>query len=432
MEKQKLFDVYLKQIVNLLENKDYEKGLALCKEMKQRMYAEPPVDPILLGWQKYYTFICLVKQDKDDEALNEFLGEEPHPFVYDYIQTTFLTSVCAEIACSKGNVVLTNKFCRLAWTTSFHDNNQVMRVQKAQNACIYFERLKMPRLNFSFARFLTGLGKSQKIPVLYVQGLECLLSNYRQSRSLTIAAMLINSLPHVANFLEHKEEDLPAERLTEYIEEVSKIPQTMTISNKFDEAKTLLNENKIEDLAALIDDFPSLADENDPVGMTLLMIASQNGNKPAVEMLVRKDADLHRCEAISGHSALLIASKYGHYEIVKHLIDEGADPEIRDKFGFTPILMAITENRIDVLATLLGYGVLLERRDDNYDTPILAAIRCNNLDAVRMLISAGSDLTVKTKDDKSIFSLADELKNEDIIKTLSILKAPTNTKEKAN
>ena len=425
MDKQKLYDVYLKQIMNLITNKDYEKALALCNEMKQRMYAEEPVDPIMFGWQKYYKFICLIKQDKDDEAMNEFLGEETHPFVFDYIQTTFLTSVCAEIACNKGDAVLCNKLCRLAWTTSFHDKEQVMRIQKAQNACIYFERLKQPRLNFSFARFLTGVGKNSKIPVLYVQGLECLLSNYRQSKSLTISAILLNSLPDVTKNKEEKDEDLPKERLLEYIEEVTKLPQSLTISGKFSDAKDLLLQNKLDELAKMIDEYPTIVDENDEVGMTLLLIASQIGNRPAVEMLIEKGSDVHRCETISGHSAILEATKMGHYEIVKVLIDSGADPEVRDKFGFTPIIMAVVEKQFDCLATLLGYGVLLERRDDNFDTPLLAAIRCNNIEAVRLLISAGSDITVKTRDDKSIFQLADEMKNDEMIKTLSILKTPS-------
>lgn len=425
MEKQQLYDVYLKEIMNLITNKNYEKALALCAEMKQRMYAEKPVDPIMLGWQKYYTFICYIKLDRDDDALNEFLGEEPHPFVFDYIQTSFLTSVCAEIACSKGNAVLCNKLSRLAWTTSFHDKEHVMRIQKAQNACIYFEKLKQPRLNFSFARFLTGVGKSNKIPVLYVQGLECLLSNYRQSKSLTISAILINSLPDVTKLLDEKDEDLPKDRLLEYIEEVSKIPQSMTISSKFPDAKDLLLNNKLEELSKLIDEYPSLIDENDEVGMTLLLIASQTGNYPAVEMLLEKGSDVHRCETISGHSSILEAAKMGHFEIVKLLIDNGADPETRDKYGFTPLLMAVIEKQYDVLGTLLGYGVLLERRDDNFDTPLLAAIRCNNLDAVKLLISAGSDITVKTRDDKNIYQLAEETKNEEMIKVLSVLKTPS-------
>ena len=63
MDKQKLYDVYLKQIMSLITNKDYEKALALCNEMKQRMYAEEPVDTIMFGWQRYCKFICLIKQN---------------------------------------------------------------------------------------------------------------------------------------------------------------------------------------------------------------------------------------------------------------------------------------------------------------------------------------------------------------------------------
>ena len=430
MERQQLYDVYFKEIINLISNKNYKKALALNTELKHRMFAEAPVDPVLFGWQKYYAFVCLINLDMDDDALKVFLGLEPHPFVFDYKQTEFMTSVCAEICCAKGDAVLCSKFCRLSWTTSFHDENPYMRIQKAQNAIIYFEKLKQPQLNFSYARFLTGFGKTNNIHVLYVQGLESLLSNYRQSKSLTIAAMLINSLDDFNKLLQQNDEDLPKERLIEYIEEVSKIPQKMTISNKYRDARELLMENKLEDLEKLLDEYTSLINENDECGMTLLMEASQIGNQPAVRMLCNRKADVHRCENISGHSSLLIATKQGHFEIVKYLIDAGADPEIRDKFGFTPVLMSIVEQKTDCLATLLGYGVLIERRDDNHDTPLISAIRCKNKEAIRMLISAGADVTVKTRDNKSIFDVADEVKDEEIIKMISVLK-PTE-KEKAN
>lgn len=422
MEDKQVFEVYIKQIGTLLGNQDYEKALALCGEMRSRLLAQEFVDPVIFGWQKYYTFIALIKLGRDVEAMNEFLCGEQHMFIYDYIQTSFMTSVAAEIACSKELPELTLKLCRLAWSTSFHDKEIVMRVQKAQNACIYFERLKQPRLNFSFARFLSGFGKANKIPVLYIQGLECLYSNYKQSHSLTIGAMLLNSIPDVTKLINEKNEDLTPERLTDYIKLVNEIPQKIVISHKYNDALELLRNNDLEKLEKLIAEFPSIVDESDECGMTLLMYAAEYGNRPATELLIKNNADLHRIETISGHTALMIASKQGHEFIIDTLVNNGADPEVKDKFGFTPILMSVTERKTNCLAALLEHGVLMDRRDDDDDTPLITAIRIKNIDAARMLIAAGADISVLDKNQKSIFDIAEASKNEEMIKMLEPLR----------
>jgi hypothetical protein len=49
----------------------------------------------------------------------------------------------------------------------------------------------MNRLNFWVCEVLTGFGRSNEVPVLYLQGLECLAANYRQSASITIAAICL-------------------------------------------------------------------------------------------------------------------------------------------------------------------------------------------------------------------------------------------------
>ena len=427
MEANQVYEVYFKEITNKIDAQDYEKALALCNEVKNRLFSESFVNPILLGWQRYYTFICLVKQQKDREALEYYFAPEKHPFVYDYLQTLYMTSAAADIACSLGNPILTLKLCRLAWTASFHVDEIYVRIQKAQNACIYFERLKASHLNFSFARFLVGFGKSNKIPVLYLQGLECLLCNYRLSHSLTISAILLNSLPEVTKMLDDKNSEIEKDRILEYIEEVNTLPTSLTISNKYSEAKALLDSNKLEELKSLINEFPSLADENDEVGMTLLMSAAESGNLEAVEMLLDMGSDPHRCETVYGDSALLIASKKGYELVVRALFARGADPEVRNKFGNTPLIAAVKEKKNKVIERLVNYGVLLDRRDDDFDTALMAAIRINNLEAARMLVGAGSDITLKSREDKSIFQLADDGKDEAMIKMLAPLKTPEKT-----
>lgn len=415
MEPNTIFETYLKQISTRLSGKDYKNALNLCLEMKARLYANSPVNPALLGWQRYYHFLCLVKLEKDKEALDLFLSKEEQPYILDYTQSNFLTSVSAELACARNDINLTLKLSRQAWSLTFNQPDPVLRIQKAQNACIYFERLNMNRLNFGFARFLTGFGKANDVPALYIQGLECLASNYRQSASLTIAAVLLNSMPNVLQLLQNPPKEIPKLRITELVEHISKIPSTITISGKFDAAAQHLENNQLMDLLELIKENPLLVNENDDNGETLLFKAVAQSNLSAVQMLLELDADLHRSENVVGNSAILRVIETGDVEIATTLLNSGADPESRDNNGESALIKAIIEDRPELLALLLEYGVILDRRDERGHTALMHAITTNKLEMVKALLTAGANPTVKTLANESMLELANKTENQELI-----------------
>ncbi len=418
-----IFETYLKQIATQLGQESYGPALELCMEMRTRLLATPPVDPMMFGWQRYYQFLCLVKLERGPEALRLFMTTEDQPFVLDRIQTSYMTSVAAELACEAENASLTLKLSRLAWTMSFHEPEIIARVQKAQNACIYFDRLKRNRLNFGFGRFLTGFGKSNDIPVLYVQGLESLLSNYRQSSSLTIAAILLNSLPDLAGYLEKLPDNLDRLRLVELVDAINNIPGTIPVSGLFDKALDLLISNRLPELSTLIKQYPQLINENDANGMTLLFKAIQQDNLTAVEMLLEKDSDLHRCESAQGASPLLIAVNLGNPRIVRVLLEGGADPEIKGVFGATPLIRAVIEEHFDVLATLLEYGVLLDRRDDSGNTALMHAVEDGTMEIVKSLIAAGADINLKNQAGMNLQEIAADSDEPELVEFFKHLSA---------
>ncbi len=422
MDEKNVFEFYLKQISSLLGQKNFNTCLDLCREMRTRLLDNPPVDPVFLGWQRFYQFLTLVQLHQDKEALDLFLSKEEHPFTLDHNQITYMTSVAAEIACADGNAGLTLRLSRLAWTMSFKDPDIISRVQKAQNACIYFERIKQNQLNFGFARFLTGFGKSNDIPVLFVQGLECLLANYNQSSSLTVAALLLNSLPELAGYLESLPDNLDRLRLVELVDAINRIPGTINCSGQFEKACSLLAENKVNELTTLLNQHPQLVDENDKSGMTLLFKAIQHNNPRAVELLIEKGADLHRCEGTQGASPLLMAVNLGNPGIVHQLLEAGADPEIKGIFGQTPIMRAVIEEHPDIAAMLLEYGVLLDRRDESSNTALMYAVETGHIEMARSLIFAGADPLMKNEASMSLLQIAESSEQEAMAKFLRQLK----------
>ena len=211
----------------------------------------------------------------------------------------------------------------MAWALSFKDKELVVRVQKAQNACIYFERLKQNRLNYGYARFLTGFGKSNDIPVLYIQGLECLLANYLQSASITIGELLRLSIPTLKEYLETvkrrirepKNSGIIGWNKTLLIPALNHPVALKKLANMF----LKINFQK---LLQLLNEYPVLAKEVDANGFSLLMRAIQCASQGAVELLLSKGADHHHCESTQDSTALLLAVNLGHQEITRLLIEK--------------------------------------------------------------------------------------------------------------
>ena len=95
-------------------------------------------------------------------------------------------------------------------------------------------------------------------------------------------------------------------------------------------------------------------------------------------------------------SPLLAAIKRENMPVVVKLLEHGADVNICDDNGNTPLHVAIDKNRIDIVKKLLEVsGVDVEMRNDAGDTPIHRAVSCKNDFALDALINAGADVNIK-------------------------------------
>ncbi|CAH0369602.1 unnamed protein product [Pelagomonas calceolata] len=84
--------------------------------------------------------------------------------------------------------------------------------------------------------------------------------------------------------------------------------------------------------------------------------AANDGNLEAVKKSIRDGADIdYRCPtSIGKETALFIASQNGHTEVVRLLLEAGADANIVDHQGGTPLYIAAQEKHGDVVRLLLA------------------------------------------------------------------------------
>lgn len=124
-----------------------------------------------------------------------------------------------------------------------------------------------------------------------------------------------------------------------------------------------------------------------------LVEAASAGRLTEVSQLITKDVDL------SKGSALRAAVNGGHLDVVRYLIEKGADPNqllVQHGFETLPLFAAARDGRPEMLEYLISHGA-----DVNYEgpsdttvisTPLLAAVYYGDLDTARLLIQYGADV----------------------------------------
>eukprot|EP00949_MAST-11_sp_MAST-11-sp1_P002706 g2706.t1 len=80
-----------------------------------------------------------------------------------------------------------------------------------------------------------------------------------------------------------------------------------------------------------------------------IWVAASDGNLERVQELVQADAELVNAHDENGYSPLAAAASYGHIEIIRFLIRNGADVNFQDTEGDTALHCVSTAEAFDVL-----------------------------------------------------------------------------------
>lgn len=126
-----------------------------------------------------------------------------------------------------------------------------------------------------------------------------------------------------------------------------------------------------------------------------------------------------------GRTALWIAARYGHLDIVRFLLDEaGADQMIAPNNGIMEILpleLAISFGHVEVVRLLLERAPELVNRQRPHDqaTPFTVACHTGHADMVRMLLSEfGADPTLRAVHGRTCLYVAVHAAHLDVVRVL--------------
>lgn len=99
-----------------------------------------------------------------------------------------------------------------------------------------------------------------------------------------------------------------------------------------------------------------------------LIDAAYNGQTNVIKLLIESGADIN-AKNIHGNTALIFASARGYLDIVKYLIEVGADINLKNNLGNTALMYAYNDKYKEIIELLKKHGAyrlskkLFTRRD---------------------------------------------------------------------
>lgn len=148
--------------------------------------------------------------------------------------------------------------------------------------------------------------------------------------------------------------------------------------------------------------------EKEPIfaGFTPLMCALQLKRENNAKALISLGADV-RAKCKNGIEAIIIAAYKGESEMVRILLEKGADPKAALTRGFTiggrpvfkgdnALMAAADAGDAQSVSEIVNAGADVNGGDENGVTPLMAAAAKGRLAAVTLLVSLGADVDAKT------------------------------------
>lgn len=159
---------------------------------------------------------------------------------------------------------------------------------------------------------------------------------------------------------------------------------------------------------------------NTPENRYAIIMACVKGNAEILKMLLDSGADVDAIDNFgTGLTALTIAAQQDNFDIVKMLLDRGADV---NACGFqrlrTPLMNASWGSSSRTVSLLLDRGADVNQRDKYGYTALMLAASQGRHDIARLLLDNGADPNAACNEGISTLGLAQAMGHQNVVALL--------------
>ncbi|XP_046371140.2 ankyrin repeat domain-containing protein 50-like [Haliotis rufescens] len=154
-------------------------------------------------------------------------------------------------------------------------------------------------------------------------------------------------------------------------------------------------------------------------GRTPLMAAAEKGHRRVFDFLIRKGANVSQVDD-DGYNILHWACRGGHMGMVRYLLSQqSVDIHSRGKFGSTPLMKAVYYGHRDMFKFLVSQGANVSQVDDDGDNILHWACIGGHVSMVKYLLSQHIiDINSRSKKGKTPLMKAAYYGQSDVLKFL--------------
>jgi ankyrin repeat protein len=147
--------------------------------------------------------------------------------------------------------------------------------------------------------------------------------------------------------------------------------------------------------------------------------AAAAGDAARVREIVGKDRAQANATAPDGYSPLGLAAFFKRREVVRFLLESGADPRpASQQGGFTPLHSAVATDAgnvdIEIVRMLLDKGADPNAKSQSGSTPLHTVAFTGDRASLDLLLKHGADPAIKNNDRKTAADVARECENQEV------------------
>lgn len=150
----------------------------------------------------------------------------------------------------------------------------------------------------------------------------------------------------------------------------------------------------------------NVTDKNIDSFLSALMTAETLSYFDEFFSLFLKNTDVSLFTQAIDKSKILLKLGDSDYKLFKALLKLGSNPNVKNKYGTTPLILAATPGRANIISLFLDANADIDAQDNTGSTALMYAASYGHLKAVEILLSEGADPNLQNNHGHTALELA--------------------------